>query len=492
MSAPDRPPEPILHVDLDAFYASVADPQGSVAQGEAGDRRRDRFARGRHQRLVRGEGDTGCAARCRRSARAVCARRASSSHPTSTRIASIRSASGRSCSPTPRSWSRSPWTRRSWTSAAPPCCSARRWRSRTRIRQEVAREVGDHLLGGHRPDQVRREARLGRMQARRAAPRAHRGGRGLPRTAPRRAALGRGGEDRRSCWGAWRSAPSGTSGGRPRRSSSGSSARRRRATSARWRTGIDDRPVVPVRATEVDRSRGDVRPGSRRRGRDPARAAGAVGAGGGSPPRGRVPIEDVTLKVRLANFTTLTRSRTQADPTDLGADLHRIVSELYRALPGAKRRVRLLGVQAGGLVPAGAQQLALLDTERWDDVERTVDRIERRFGPGAAGPASLLDRSPSPVGSAQSEPLSIIVGERVVPYDRRCDAPQRARTEDPRGDRATALGGRSETRRSRLSHRPPHARVGSDEDGDRRVHPRPRSCSCWSASPSGSRPGGSS
>jgi DNA polymerase-4 len=102
----------------------------------------------------------------------------------------------------------------------------------------------------------------------------------------------------------------------------------------------------------------------------------------------------VTLKVRLANFTTLTRSRTQADPTDLGADLHRIVSELYRALPGATRRVRLLGVQAGGLVSAGAQQLALLRTERWDDVERTVDRIERRFGPGAAGPASLLGRTP--------------------------------------------------------------------------------------------------
>jgi len=101
----------------------------------------------------------------------------------------------------------------------------------------------------------------------------------------------------------------------------------------------------------------------------------------------------VTLKVRLANFTTLTRSRTHADPTDLGADLHRIASELYRALPGSKRRVRLLGVQAGGLVSAGAQQLAFLRTERWDDVERTVDRIERRFGPGSTSPASLLGRN---------------------------------------------------------------------------------------------------
>ncbi len=101
----------------------------------------------------------------------------------------------------------------------------------------------------------------------------------------------------------------------------------------------------------------------------------------------------VTLKVRLANFTTLTRSRTHADATDLGGELHRTVAELYRNLPGERRRVRLLGVQAAGLISAGAHQLALLRSERWGDVERTVDRIERRFGTGAAGRASLLDRS---------------------------------------------------------------------------------------------------
>jgi DNA polymerase IV len=101
----------------------------------------------------------------------------------------------------------------------------------------------------------------------------------------------------------------------------------------------------------------------------------------------------VTMKVRLATFTTLTRSKTLADATDVGADLYHTVAGLYRALPGERRRVRLLGVQASGLVPAGAEQLALLRGERWGDVERAVDRIERRFGRGAAMPASLLDRS---------------------------------------------------------------------------------------------------
>ena len=101
----------------------------------------------------------------------------------------------------------------------------------------------------------------------------------------------------------------------------------------------------------------------------------------------------MTLKARLATFTTLSRSRTIPDATDVGADLYHIVSELYRALPGQRRRIRLLGVQASGLVAAGSEQLALLHGERWGDVERTMDRIEQRFGQGAAKPASLLDRA---------------------------------------------------------------------------------------------------
>jgi len=100
----------------------------------------------------------------------------------------------------------------------------------------------------------------------------------------------------------------------------------------------------------------------------------------------------VTLKVRLANFTTLTRSRTTEPATEVAADIYHVAAELFRALPGARRRVRLLGVAATGLVPAGEEQLALLRGERWGDVERAVDRIDKRFGQGSAVPAALLDR----------------------------------------------------------------------------------------------------
>jgi len=99
----------------------------------------------------------------------------------------------------------------------------------------------------------------------------------------------------------------------------------------------------------------------------------------------------VVLKARLASFTTLTRSRTLADPTDTGATIYGIVADLYAHIPGARKRIRLLGVAGSGLVPSGAEQLALVRAGRWEDAERALDRIEARFGPGAAFPAALLD-----------------------------------------------------------------------------------------------------
>jgi len=99
----------------------------------------------------------------------------------------------------------------------------------------------------------------------------------------------------------------------------------------------------------------------------------------------------VVLKARLVSFTTLTRSRTLADPTDTGATIYGIVADLYAHIPGASKRIRLLGVAGSGLVPSGAEQLALVRAGRWEDAERALDRIEARFGPGAAFPAALLD-----------------------------------------------------------------------------------------------------
>jgi DNA polymerase-4 len=99
----------------------------------------------------------------------------------------------------------------------------------------------------------------------------------------------------------------------------------------------------------------------------------------------------VVLKARLPSFTTLTRSRTLADATDVGATLYRTVDELYGQIPGDRKRIRLLGVAGSGLVASGTEQLALVRAGSWEDAERALDRIERRFGKGAAFPAALLD-----------------------------------------------------------------------------------------------------
>jgi DNA polymerase-4 len=108
----------------------------------------------------------------------------------------------------------------------------------------------------------------------------------------------------------------------------------------------------------------------------------------------------VTLKLRLPSFSTLTRSRTIPAPTDTAAELFHVARELYLALPEGRRRFRLLGVSATGLVPAGEEQLALAREGHWEDAERALDRVERRFGRGAAMPARLLAR---PSGHATTD-----------------------------------------------------------------------------------------
>ena len=100
----------------------------------------------------------------------------------------------------------------------------------------------------------------------------------------------------------------------------------------------------------------------------------------------------VTLKLRLPSFTTLTRSRTLPDPTDSAAEVFGVTRELFGSLPPARRRFRLIGVAATNLVPAAAHQVALLRSGRWEDAERALDAVHERFGADAAVPATLLRR----------------------------------------------------------------------------------------------------
>jgi DNA polymerase-4 len=101
----------------------------------------------------------------------------------------------------------------------------------------------------------------------------------------------------------------------------------------------------------------------------------------------------VTLKVRFADFTTITRSRTLPEATDVTVEVHRAVTRLYDALGLQRARLRLVGVRVEGLVPRATvhRQLVLGEPEHgWADADRAVDRATRRFGAAAVRPASLV------------------------------------------------------------------------------------------------------
>jgi DNA polymerase-4 len=100
----------------------------------------------------------------------------------------------------------------------------------------------------------------------------------------------------------------------------------------------------------------------------------------------------ISIKVRLADFRTLNRSRTLGGPTDVTKEIFETAWSLYEALrPGD--RIRLVGVRIEGLVEAGRapRQLALGAREHgWSEAERAADAAVARFGAAAVRPASLL------------------------------------------------------------------------------------------------------
>jgi DNA polymerase-4 len=101
----------------------------------------------------------------------------------------------------------------------------------------------------------------------------------------------------------------------------------------------------------------------------------------------------VTLKVRFADFTTITRSKTLGEATDVTQEVYRTATDLFTGLGLQRARIRLVGVRMEGLVPRGTvqRQLVLGERERgWSEADVAVDRAARRFGSAAVRPATLL------------------------------------------------------------------------------------------------------
>ena len=118
--------------------------------------------------------------------------------------------------------------------------------------------------------------------------------------------------------------------------------------------GIDDRPVVPNRETKSsgsentyaegpDRSGGDAR---RDRARWPARRAAWLA-------RRSLLARTVTIKVRYADFTTITRSHTAPPTRDAAGNRRRGRYNCSTGPRRGRRPVRLLGVSVHNLCSDG-------------------------------------------------------------------------------------------------------------------------------------------
>jgi DNA polymerase-4 len=105
----------------------------------------------------------------------------------------------------------------------------------------------------------------------------------------------------------------------------------------------------------------------------------------------------VTVKLRFADFTTITRSKTGAH-TDLSHEIYATVWKLYEALGLQRVRIRLVGVKVDGLMAAheAPDQLLFGGPEHGRrDAELAIDTLRDKFGPGAVRPGRTIPTLPN-------------------------------------------------------------------------------------------------
>ncbi|NTW39729.1 MAG: DNA polymerase IV [Cellulomonadaceae bacterium] len=119
----------------------------------------------------------------------------------------------------------------------------------------------------------------------------------------------------------------------------------------------------------------------------------------------------VSLKLRTADLRTLTRSRTLGVPTDVSREVYLAARDLLAAADLDGRPVRLIGVRAEGLSQVTTRQLTL--DEAVDDdssarrrAEQAMDDVRRRFGQTAVVPGTITGRPQAPTTARAGGDLS--------------------------------------------------------------------------------------
>jgi DNA polymerase-4 len=104
----------------------------------------------------------------------------------------------------------------------------------------------------------------------------------------------------------------------------------------------------------------------------------------------------VQIKIRAADFQTFTRARTLEKPTDVTQELWQAAAELFDEFAASKRlSVRLLGMGVSGLAADAKTQQQLFDGEehrKQGKLDTVADAIADRFGRGAIQRGARLSR----------------------------------------------------------------------------------------------------
>ena len=108
----------------------------------------------------------------------------------------------------------------------------------------------------------------------------------------------------------------------------------------------------------------------------------------------------VHLKVRFADFKTITRSKTLPEPTDITQELWQAAEEmLCHRLPAGHLPVRLVGMGVSGFDESGVRQGLLFDQEnrqKQAGLDAVADQVRERFGYSALTRAASLPHQKRP------------------------------------------------------------------------------------------------
>jgi DNA polymerase-4 len=158
--------------------------------------------------------------------------------------------------------------------------------------------------------------------------------------------------------------------------------------------GRDDRPVEPDTAPKSMGAEETFGADCR----DPERLASVLREQAERVARelreGSVSAARLTLKLRFSDFRTITRAVT-SEPTQDGLELYRRAKSLLDR-EVLDQPIRLIGLSASTLGPAGAGQLPLLDPAlvKRERLARVVDGLAKRFGDDVVRPGSTVRRDP--------------------------------------------------------------------------------------------------